>query len=93
MEKGIITETLFPSQVDSLKDLEDFLLIEKPDEGSLKTLLWDADDLFRHLSVIWIHKPDHFAKGLESRQTEIAGFGKVVTVALQIIEEGDDELR
>jgi hypothetical protein len=50
-----------------LKDLEDFLLIEKPYEGSVRTLLWDVDDLFRHLSVIRIHKPDHFAKGLESR--------------------------
>lgn len=93
MKQGIITETLFPSQVDSLKDLEDFLLIEKPDEGSLKTFLWDVDDLFGHFSVIRIHKADHFAKGLESRQTKIAGFGKVVTVLLQVIEEGDDELR
>ena len=67
MEQGIIPKAFISFYIDRLKDLEYFLLIEKPDEGSLKTLLWDVDNLFRHLSVIRIHKPDHFAKGLESR--------------------------
>jgi len=67
MEKGIIPKAFISSYIDGLKDLEDFLLIEKSDEGSVKTLLWDVYNLFRHLSVIRIHKPDHFAKGLESR--------------------------
>jgi hypothetical protein len=92
MKKGIIPETLLSSQIDGLKDFEDFLLIQKPDERFSESLLWNVDDPFSQVALFGVDEADHFGKGLERSEAQIAGSGKVVSLIVELIEEGDDQL-
>ena len=91
MQKGVVPESLFSFEVNGLKDLEDFLLVEKPDQGLAEALLRNVDDSFSQLTVLWGHEPDHFCKGLEGGEAQVAGSGKVVTLLLQLFEKRDDQ--
>ena len=60
MEESIIPEAFLSSQIHSLKDLEDFLLIQKTDEGFSEALLREV------LSIILCEIP--FRQSLEEWQ-------------------------
>ena len=93
VEEGVIAGTFFSLQIDRLKDLEDLLGVEEPDEGFLDALLGDGENGFCQFSLVRIKEADHFGEGFEGGQSLIASFGQVVTMALEIIEEGEDEIR
>jgi hypothetical protein len=90
MKKGVIPEAFFSSQIDRLKDPEDFILIQKSDEGFAEALLWKVDDPFSHLPMFRVHEPDHFCEGLQGSEAQIAGSGKVFSLILEMIEESDE---
>jgi hypothetical protein len=91
MEERVIPEPLFSFEINRLKNLEHLILIKKPDQRLLRTLLRNGSDDMGHLFVFRIHKPDHFGKGFEGRQPVIACFDEVVSFVLQILKERDDE--
>ena len=93
MEKRIIPEALLCSQIDGLKDLEEFFLVEEADEGFAKALLWNTEDAFSQIPMLRIQEPDHFRKGFESGQAKITGLGEVFSLILEFFEEGDDQDR
>ena len=92
MEQDIIPESLLSPQVDTVKNLEDLLLIEETDERELKAFLWYVDNLFSQLSLLWIHEAEHLCERLKGSKAEIAGFGNFFALALELIEEGDDKI-
>ena len=91
MQEGVVPESLFSFEVNRLKDLEDFLLVEKPDQGFAEAFLRNVDDSFSQLTVLGGHEPDHFGKGLEGGKAQVAGSGKVVALLLQLFEKRDDQ--
>ena len=44
MEEGVIPGAFFSLQIDDMKNLEDFLRVEEPDEGFLSALLRDREN-------------------------------------------------
>jgi hypothetical protein len=92
MKQGVIPEPLVSLYIDALKDLEDFLLIEKTDEGFLRAFLWDVQYPIGQFPVFWALETKHFGKGFEGSQTLIAGCGKIVALPFKSIEELEDEL-
>ena len=92
VQKGIVPESLFSFEVNGLKDIEDFLLIQKTYQGFLETLLRDVDDALGQFPVIGVHQADHFGKGFERVETDITGFGTVVSSPFKMLQECDDEL-
>jgi hypothetical protein len=92
VEEGVIPGAFFSLQIDDMKDLEDLLRVEEPDEGFLDALLRDEDNGFCQLTLVRIEEADHFGEGLEGGQSLIASSGQVVTLGLEIIQEGEDEL-
>jgi hypothetical protein len=93
MEKRIVPETLFSSEVNGFKDIEDFLLIQKAYQRFLKTFLRDIDDPLGQFPMIRMHQADHFGKGFECVETDIPGFRTIVSSLFKILQECDDELR
>jgi hypothetical protein len=92
VEKRIVPEALFSFEVNGFKDIEDFLLIQKAYQGFLKTLLRDVDDPLGQFSELGVHQADHFGKGFEGVETDIAGFGTVISTPFKMLQECDDEL-
>ena len=92
MKKGVIPEALFSSEIDGLKDLEDLILVEKPDQGFLSAFLWDIKYPIGQFPVFRALESQHFGKGFEGSQALIAGFGKIVALPFKSIEELEDEL-
>ena len=92
MEQGIIPEPFFSFEINGLKELQQLILIEKPDKGLLRTLLGDVSDGIGHLLLFRIQKTDHFGKGFEGCKPLIAGPDEVLSFILQILKERDDEL-
>jgi len=92
MKQGVIPEPLFSSEVDRLKDLQDLVMVEEPDQGPLITLLGDVQDGIRHLSLIRMHEADHFGKGFQGRKSMVPGPWEIFPLTLQVIEEREDEL-
>jgi hypothetical protein len=92
VEQGVIAGAFFSLQLDPLKDLEDLLGVEEPDEGFLCALLRDGENALSEVTLVRIEESDHFGEGLEGGQSLIASSGQVVTMALEIIEEGEEEL-
>jgi len=90
--ESVIAGTFFSLQVDDMKDLEDHLRVEEPDEGFLGALLGDGENGLSEVTLVRIEETDHFGEGLEGGQSLIAGSGQVMTMALEIIEEGEEEL-
>ena len=93
MEQDIIPESLLSPQVDTVKNLEDLLLIKETDEGLVKALLWDVDNLFSQLSLLWIHETEHLCERLKGSKAEITGRRKVFALPLKLLEERHDEIR
>lgn len=62
MKEGIIPEPLPCFQVNTLKNLEDFLLIEETNEGLLSPLLGDIEDGICHFQLFRILEAEHFGK-------------------------------
>ena len=91
MQKAVVTETLFSFEVNGLKDLDDFLLVQEPNQGLAEAFLRNVDDSFSQLTVLGGHEPDHFCEGLEGGKAQVAGSGKVVTLLLQLFEKRDDQ--
>jgi len=91
VKKGVISEALFSSEIDRLKDLQDFLLVEKSDEGFLSAFLRDMKYPIGQFPVFWALESQHFGEGFEGRQALIAGFGKIFALPLKSIEESQDE--
>jgi len=75
-----------------MKDLEDLLGVEEPDEGFLGALLGDGENGLCELTLVRIEEADHFGEGLDSSESLIAGSGQVVAMGLEIIEESEDEI-
>jgi hypothetical protein len=92
MEQGIVPKALICLNIDGLKDFEDFLLVEKADQGSLGPLLWYVEYPMGQILLFGIHKANHFGKGFKDRKPVIPGFGNVFALPLEIIEECDDQL-
>ena len=91
MQKGVVPESTFSFEVNRLKDLENLLLVKKPNQGFAEAFLRNVDDSFSQLTVLGGHKPDHFGKGLEGGKTQVARSGKVVALLLQLFEKRDDQ--
>lgn len=91
MEQGIIPEPFFSLEINGLKELQQLILIEKPDKGLLRTLLGDVSDGIGHLLLFRIQKTDHFGKGFEGCKPLIASPDEVLSFILQILKERDDE--
>ena len=72
--------------------LEDLLGVEETDEGFPGAFLGYVEDPFSHLPLLWIYEPDHHSKRLQGGEAEIAGLGKVVTPALELIKKSDDQV-
>jgi hypothetical protein len=92
VEEGVIPGAFFSLQIYDMKGLEDFLRVEEPDEGFLSALLRDRENGLSEGSLVRIEEADHFGEGLEGRESLIASSGQVVTMGLEIIEEGEEEL-
>jgi hypothetical protein len=75
-----------------MKDLENLLRVEEPDEGFLGALLRDGENGLCQLSLIRIEEPDHFGEGLEGSESLIASSGQIAALGLEIIQESEDEL-
>ena len=93
MQQGVIPEALFCSEIDGLKDLQDFILVEKPDEGFLRALLRDMQYPIGRFSAFGTLEAHHFRKGFEGCKTLIAGFGEIFAFPLKLTEESQDEFR
>jgi hypothetical protein len=93
VEKGVIPEALLCSQIDGVKELEEFLLVEETDEGFTKALLWDAEDAFSQIPMIRIQEPDHFCKRFKCGEAKITGLGEIFSLILDLFEKGDDQDR
>ena len=76
-----------------MKDLEDLLRVEEPDEGFLGALLRDRENGLCQWTLVRIEEADHFGEGLEGSESLIARSGPVVALDLEIIQKGEDELR
>ena len=92
MKKGVVPEALLSSEIDSVKDLENFLLVEKPDQGFLCAFLRDVKYPIGQFPVLWALESQHFGKGFEGSQALIASCGKIVALPFKAIEECQDEL-
>jgi hypothetical protein len=90
MKERIIPEPLFRPQVNCIKNLQDLILIKKPDEGLLSPLLGDIEDSICHLLLFRIFKADHFGKGLEGRKPVIAGLDQVPSLLLKVFKKSND---
>jgi hypothetical protein len=93
VKKGVIPEALFSSEIDGLKDLEDLILVEKPDQGFLSAFLWDIKYPIGQFPVFRALESQHFGKGFEGSQALIAGFGKIFALPFKSIEERQDKVR
>jgi hypothetical protein len=92
VEEGIITEAFFSLQIDDMKELEDLLRVEEPDEGFLGSLLGDGENGLCEFSLVRIEEAEHFGEGLEGRESVIASSGQIAALRLEIIQESEDEL-
>jgi len=93
MKEGIIAGAFFSFKIDGMKDVEDLIRVKEPDEGFLGSLLGDGEDGLRHCSVLRIEEADHCGEGFEGGEALIARSGPVAALGLEVIEEGEDELR
>jgi hypothetical protein len=75
VEEGVIPGAFLSLQIDDLKDLEELLRIEEPDEGFLGALLGDGENGLCQFSLVRIEEADHFGEGLEGSESLIAGSG------------------
>jgi hypothetical protein len=92
MEEGVIAESFFSFEIDDMKDLEDLLRIEEPDEGFLGALWRDRENGLSEVTLVRIEEADHFGEGLEGSQSLIAGSGQVVAMGLEIFQESEEEI-
>jgi hypothetical protein len=92
MKEGVITGTFFSLETNDMKDPEDLLRVEEPDEGFLGAFLGDGENGLCELTLVRIEEADHFGEGLDSSEPLIAGSGQVVAMGLEIIEESEDEI-
>jgi hypothetical protein len=93
MKDGVITGTFFSLETNDMKDLEDLLRVEEPDEGFLGALLRDRENGLSHFSMFKIEEANHFGEGLEGSESLIASSGQIAALRLEIIQESEDELR
>jgi hypothetical protein len=75
-----------------MKDLEDLLRVEEPDEGFLSSLLRDGENGLGQLTLVRVEETDHFGEGLEGSESLIASSGQIAALGLEIIQESEDEL-
>ena len=68
-------------------------MVEEADKSLLGAFLGDVEDGFCPLTVIGIHKRDHFGKGLKGCKAVISGRSQVFALLLKAIEKGKDQLR
>jgi len=87
MKQGIIPEPLFFLEVDDIKDLQDLIVVEESDQGSLKTLLGEVQNDLCRFSLIGVHKADHLSKGFEGGESMVAGPWQIFPFSLEIIEK------
>ena len=73
MKQGIIPEPLFFLEVDGIKDLQDFIVVEEADERFLVTLLGEVQNDLCRFSLIGVHKADHLSEGFEGSKSMVAG--------------------
>lgn len=92
MEEGVIPRAFFFLQINDMKDLEDLLRVEEPDEGFLGALLRDRENALSELTLVGVEEADHFGEGLDSCEPLIAGSGQVVAMGLEIFQESEDEI-
>jgi hypothetical protein len=92
VEEGVIAGTFFSLEIDDMKDLEDLLRVEEPDEGFLGALLRDGENGFCQWALIRIEEANHFGEGLDGGEPLIASSGQIAALRLEIIQESEDEL-
>jgi hypothetical protein len=92
VKEGVIAGAFFSLQVDDIKDFEDLLRVEEPDEGFLGTFLGDGENGLCELTLVGVEEADHFGEGFEGGQSLIAGSGQVVAMGLEIFQESEDEI-
>lgn len=90
MQYGIIPEAFIFAYVDGLKELEDFFLVKEADEWFLKALFRDTEDCIGQLTLLRVHKTDHFGKGFEGCKPLITSFGEVLSLTFELMEEAED---
>jgi len=90
MKKGIIPEPLFCLQINGLENLQDLILIKKPDERLLSPLLGDTENDIRHLLLFRVFEADHFGKRLESCKPMIAGLDQVLSLTLKVFKKSNN---
>ena len=90
MKEGVIPESLFCLQLNSMEDLQNLILIKKTNERLLSPLLRDMENSVCHLALFRILEADHFGKGLQGRKPMIAGLGQVFSLVLKVFKEGND---
>jgi len=87
MQQGIIPKAFISSYIDGLKDLEDFLLVQEPNDRLLSPFLWEVEDCLCLLTMFRMEETNHFSKGLENGQTVIPCLGQIFSLPLQMIKE------
>jgi hypothetical protein len=92
VKEGVIPGAFFSLQIDDMKDLEDLLRVEEPDEGFMGAFLGDGENGLCQLSLVRIEEADHFGEGLEGSESVIASSGQIATLGLEIIQESEDEV-
>ena len=90
MKEGIIPEPLFRLQINSVKDLQDLILIKKPDERLLGPLLGDIEDGLCHLLLFRILESKHLGKGFERRKPMIASLDQVLSLLLKVFKKSNN---
>jgi hypothetical protein len=90
MKEGVIPEPLFSFQINGLENLQDLILIKKPNERLLNSLLRYIKDGIRHLLLFWIFEADHFGKGFEGCKPLIASLGQVLSLMLKIFKKSNN---
>ena len=91
MKEGEIPETVLFSEIDAVKDSNDFIGVEEADQRLLSAFLRDIEDGMCHLSLLRIHQSDHFGEGFKGREAIISCSREVSPLPLQILEESEDE--
>lgn len=93
MKESVVPKPLLCPEIDGFEDPKDLIMIEEAHEGLVVALLGYVEDCVGQVAMMGIHKADHFGKGFEGSEAVISGSGQVFALLLQIIEEGEYELR
>ena len=92
MKDGIIAEAVLFDEIDAMKNLQDFVWIEKTDQLFLGTFLGNIQYPLSLFPIFGIHQPDHFGQGFYGGQAVVAGSDHITAMRFEVIEKSQDHI-